>query len=160
MSIEVLLLIVGILIVLALGAYAWRLTRQVQVMEAKQLEEEQLAAQNLRNKQMETIEDIRFLCRSVMAEQCEITEGVMRLHFAVNSLDTSYWFRDELKSLRSHHDSTSAMPILDAYKKLPAKQRFELDKTRWKLEEDNKAAIMKELDWLLNSSFQEIFRIH
>lgn len=152
------LISVGLLIITALSLYALRLTRQVREHEQKLEEEAASAASKMRTRQLESIQDIHFLCRSVLSDQCDITEGILRLHYALNSLHPELWFTEQLNSVRNHHQATSDMPILDAYKKLNPKQQFEIDKTRWQLEEQNKNSIHKELAWLSHYEFPEITR--
>ena len=154
------LLIIGLLIIAGLAVHAWKLTRQVkqaeQQAQQQQQDEEAAAAHNLRQKQLELVTDIRFVARSVIAQQCEITEGVLRIHYLISGLDPDAWQLPELKTLRTHHDQTREMPILDAYKQLPKKEQFKLDKQRWTLEQQHKEAIEKELNWLVNYSFPQV----
>ncbi len=147
------LIILGLLIIALLAGYAWHLTRQVKVVEQRQQEEEAQAAMQLRNRQLELLQDIRFIARSVLDEQCEITEGVLRIQYLMSALDPAVWERDELCAVRSHYQSTSSMPILDAYKQLSRKEQFKLDQQRWALENENKTAIERELRWLVSYSF-------
>ncbi|UXD87762.1 DUF2489 domain-containing protein [Thalassolituus hydrocarboniclasticus] len=150
------LIILGLLIIALLAGYAWHLTRQVKAVEQRQQEEEAQAAMQLRNRQLELLQDIRFIARSVLDEQCEITEGVLRIQYLMSALDPAVWEQDELCTLRSHYQSTSSMPILDAYKQLPRKEQFKLDQQRWALENENKTAIERELRWLVSYSFPAV----
>ena len=94
------------------------------------------AEQKLRERQLDLLEDIRFIARSVLAEQCEITEGVMRIHYLLTGLDSATWQRDELATLREHQRATCGMPIMDAYKALSKRtisgrqRRFFASKTK------------------------------
>jgi maltodextrin utilization protein YvdJ len=150
------LIVLAVIIIAALSTYAVYLTRKVKAVEQRQAEEEAEAALNLRNKQLELVSDIRFIARSVLEAQCEITEGVLRLHYLIQALDPDTWHQDELATVRQHYGATSAMPILDAYKQLSKKEQFQLDKQRLTLEDQHKNAIERELKWLVTHSFPTV----
>ena len=80
------LMILGLLIIALLAGYAWHLTRKVNAVKQRQQEEEAQAALQLRNRQLELLQDIRFIARSVLDEQCEITEGVLRIQYLLSAL--------------------------------------------------------------------------
>ena len=153
-------LIIGLIIIASLAGYAWHLTRQVkraqQQTEQQQQQEAAQAAHNLRQKQLELVTDIRFIARSVLAQQCEITEGVLRIQYLMNGLDPDAWQLSELHHVRAHYDATRHMPILDAYKKLSKKEQFKIDQQRWTLEKQHQEAIEKELTWLVSYSFPQV----
>ncbi len=150
------LMILGLLIIALLAGYAWHLTRKVNAVKQRHQEEEAQAALQLRNRQLELLQDIRFIARSVLDEQCEITEGVLRIQYLLSALDPAVWEQDELRAVRSHYQSTASMPILDAYKQLPRKEQFKLDQQRWALEKENQPVIERELRWLVSYSFPAV----
>ncbi len=154
------LILIAVAIVAGLAGYAWTLTRRVKDMQQRQQQEEVAAAEALRNKQLELMNDVQFVARAVIAEQCEITEGVLRIHYLVQALDPAIWGMDELATMRSHHQQTSDMPILDDYKKLDKREQFRLDKQRWQLEQQHKAAIVRELEWLVAYRFPNVTLLH
>ncbi|ASP39380.1 hypothetical protein CHH28_12170 [Bacterioplanes sanyensis] len=151
---------IAVVIVLALSGYAWTLTRRVKAAQQRQQQEEIAAAEALRSKQHELVNDVHFVARSVLAEQCEITEGVLRIHYLIQALDPATWAVDELATVRRHHQATAEMPILDAYQKLSKREQFKLDKQRWQLESDHKDAIEKELTWLVGHRFPNVTLLH
>lgn len=79
----------AVAIILALSAYALHLVLALKTVKAEQQAAQALAEQKLRDQQLTLIEDIRFVSRAMLANQCDITEGVLRLHFLINSLDRS-----------------------------------------------------------------------
>lgn len=159
-SLYAVLILAGLLIIASLGWYAWSLTRKVKAVEQKQQEEEALAAANLRAHQKELISDIHFVARSVTSDQCEITEGILRIHYLVNALDPEAWLHQELAICRQHYDAVCDMPILEAYQKLSKKEKFRLDSQRWKLEDEHKDRIQRELRWLSQHSFPNVTLLH
>lgn len=148
-----LLIIAALVIIAALSAYAWHLTRKVKNLKQAQQQEQAQAELQLRNRQLELLQDIRFIARAVLDEQCEITEGVLRIQYLMSALDPAAWQLDELATLRQHHEATATMPILDAYKALPKKEQFRIDQQRWSLEEQHKPAVQRELQWLISYRF-------
>lgn len=150
----------ALIVIALLAGYAWQLVQKVKKneleAEQQQQQEAEKAAYNLRKKQQELVNDIRFVARSVVEQQCEITEGVLRIHYLISGLDPDVWQMNELQNVRAHYDATKAMPILEAYKKLSRKQQFKLDSQRWSLEEKNKLTIEQELKWLVAYSFPQV----
>lgn len=155
-----LLFSIGIAIIFGLAFYAWSLSQQVKQQEQRQQQDMVKADNQLRQKQRELQQDISFVARAVLAEQCDITEGVMRIQYLLSGLDPEVWNRDELTTLRRHYDETKHMPILDDYKKLDKKQQFQLDRQRWTLESEHKTAIEQELHWLVEYHYPNVTLLH
>lgn len=155
-----LLLACASIIILALAYYAWQLHCQLKKLENEQFRARSAAEQSLRQRQLGLVEDIRFIARAILAEQCELTEGVMRIHYLINGLDGATWQRDELQAMRALQRATAGMPILDAYKALSKKQQFQLDTERYRLEQEHQQAIHQELNWLIDFSFPSVTLLH
>ncbi|GEM_PF-310322 len=153
---QISLLSIALLIITVLGVYALYLLRQVRAQEERQQQEEAEAELQLRRHQQELVKDIRFIARSVLQQQCDISEGVLRLEYLLRGLDPDVWERHELGALREHHEEIRNMPILEAYRALTPKQQFEFDKQRFRLEEANKSAIERELQWLIEYRFPQV----
>lgn len=151
-----LLLTSALLIILALAWYAWHLTRQVKAVHRQQQQEEAQAELKLRQRQLDLLQDIRFIARAVLDEQCEITEGVLRIQYLMSALDPDAWQLNELSMLRQHYAATAGMPILDAYKALSKQEQFRLDQERWSLEERHKDGVKQELQWLVSYRFPAV----
>lgn len=156
----IVLLVIAVLIVAALGAYALHLTRKVKEQETRQRAEEAEAEQQLRQHQLGLIQDVHFVCKAVITDQCEITEGVLRLEYLVRGLDPDVWNAAELNTLRHFYSLAREMPILDAYKNLSRQEQFRLDKHRWDLEETHKDDILRELQWLVEYRFPAVSLVH
>lgn len=155
-----LLLVAALTIIVGLASYAFYLS--VQVKKAKQEVEKNTAEaeQKIRDHQHQMINDIRFVARSVTSEQCDITEGVLRLHYLVKALDNELWEHYQLTGIRSFYAEVADMPILEAYQALSKQQQFELDNVRYQLEQQHKAAIFNEMRWLTQFNFPSITLIH
>jgi len=151
-----LLLVAAVIIILALAGYAWYLLRKVRKVEAQQKAEQAQAEMNLRKRQQNLLQDIRLIAKAVTEDQCEITEGVMRLQYLITALDPEVWEAGELTLVREHHAATSDMPILEQYKALTPKQQFSIDSRRYALEEKNNAGVKRELKWLIKHQFGNV----
>lgn len=146
----------ALLIILVLGGYAYRLLQKVKQVNLAKKKEQAEAELQLRRYQEELVSDIRFVSRSMIQQQCDITEGVLRIQYMITGLDPHVWQLTEITTIRTHYDATKNMPILDAYKALSPKERFKLDKQRLQLENDNKMIIEKELRWLVDYAFPQV----
>ena len=100
------------------------------------------------------IKDIRFIANSMSQQQCEITEGCMRLEYLINKVDDSPKMRIEFQYIYKHYDATAAMPIRDAYLALTKKEQYKLDKDRAKLEAQHKADVLSDTKKLAEHSFE------
>lgn len=104
-------------------------------------------------KQQEIAQDIRFIANAMLQEQCEITEGCLRIIPLMNRFHQELPFKADFSQLLQHQQACSEMPINEAYKALSRKEQFKLDKKRYELEAKNKDSILKEAKLLLNFRF-------
>ena len=159
-STALILVILGSAIILVLAAYTIYLYSKIRTLKKEQEDAEVAAAVKIKDFQNELIQDIRFIARAVLEEQCEITEGVMRIHYLVAKLDPDAWNNDSLTVTRKHYSATAKMPILDAYKALNKQEQFKLDNERYRLENENKQAIHNEFKWLISYDFPAVTLLH
>lgn len=133
----------------------------IKLKQAKKAQEKAIAEGEAawRKKQEEIASDIRFIANAMVQEQCEITEGCMRLTVLMDRLDDKLRFQPEFSAIREHFEATAHMPTHDAYKALKPKQRFELDKQRFELEEKNKTSVLKDAKILVTQKFQ-VLELH
>lgn len=161
---KLLLLVIACVIILTLAGYAIYLKQQVkkQQQEAQEKDEAErkLAQQNLDKRNQDIISDIRFIAQSVLTDQCEITEGVLRIHHLADALDSDIMQQVQFSTLHSHFNACKSMAIKDAYKALAKKQRFQQDQQRFRLEQDNKTAILKEAQLIIEYSFANLKNLH
>lgn len=150
----------GSVIILVLAGYAWHLFSKLRVLEKEQVQANIAAEEKIKSFQQELINDVRFIARAVLAEQCEITEGVIRIHFLIAKLDPDTWQNEGLKVTRQHYATTLTMPILDAYKALSKQEQFKLDNERFLLEQEHKTDIHNEFKWLISYDFPAVTLVH
>jgi len=148
------LIILAVLIILALAGtaiyYVTKLKR-VQKQQEEQVKKNKAAWEAHRN---ELASDIKFIAHSMIQEQCEITEGCMRIAVLMDRLDDELQHKPEFKTIREHFSLTISMPTHQAYKDLSRKEQFKLDKQRYALEEKNKDQVLEEAKTLLHYNFE------
>src|SRR5690554_3101152 len=154
------LVVLGTAIILALAGYAWYLFSKVRTLRKEQAAATHASEEKIKEFQQELIQDLRFIARAVLAEQCEITEGVIRIHFLISKLDPDAWLHESLSTTRQFYAATLDMPILDAYKALSKQEQFTLDNERFRLEKEHKDAIYKEFKWLVAFDFPAVKLVH
>jgi hypothetical protein len=142
---------VAIIVILAIlaGYYLFKV-RQVTLQEKAQTKENHQAWLLHRNN---LIKDIHFIANSMTQEQCEITEGCMRLEYLIDKVDDSEQIRATFNYIYEHYNATAHMPIKDAYQSLSKKEQFKLDKERSRLEAQNKVNVLKDTSRLSQHPF-------
>ncbi len=158
------LLILACIIIFLLAAYALYLHAQIKAKHKAALEKDEaerlLAQQNLDKRNNNIIADIRFIAQSLISEQCEITEGVLRIHHLADALDTDIMLQPQFTSLHSHFEACKLMAIKEAYKALPKKMRFQQDQQRMRLEHKNTESVLKEAALIIQYSFANLKQLH
>lgn len=153
------LLAVALIIIAALSGiaayYIWQVKKQNTRLKAEQ--EEQKKA--WRQKKEELAKDIRFIAHSMVQEQCEITEGCMRIKVLMDHLDGDLQSKPEFQTIQRVFSLTSDMPTHQAYKDLSRKEQFKLDNKRYKIEDDNRELVMAEAKTLVSYKF-DILNLH
>lgn len=149
----VLAIVIVILLALWAARLQWQLRQRAQ-QQAEQIEQEARQAQEKTDKRYQELSsDIQFIARSMLQKQCEITEGVMRIHVLADALDTDTMLQPAFSTLHGHFLQVKQFPIMQAYKDLSRKEQFKIDRLRDKLEQENEAAILQELETLLSQRF-------
>lgn len=158
------LLVIACLVVAALAAYAIYLHLQIknkqQEVLAKETAERELAQQNLDKRNNGIIGDIRFIAQALITEQCEITEGVLRIHHLADALDSDIMLQTEFSTIHNHFNQTRGMAIKEEYKNLTKKERFQQDQQRFRLEETNKDNVIEEAKRVIKYSFDNLKKLH
>lgn len=163
-SIKFGLAIIASLIIISLALYAFYLHTQIKSRQkAAQLKDEEerlLAQENLDKRNNNIITDIRFIAQSLVSEQCEITEGVLRIHHLADALDSDIMLQQKFSTLHQHFNTCKSMAIKEAYKALNKKLRFQQDQQRFRLEQDNKDQVLAEAQLLIQYSFDNLKNLH
>lgn len=161
---KLILLIAACIIVIALALYALKLTNQIKKNDAekqkKDDEERLLAQKNLDKRNNNIISDIKFIAQSLLSEQCETTEAVLRIHHLADAIDADIMKQQQFEAIHRHFDACKNMAIKEAYKELSKKQRFQQDQQRFRLEEENHDQILSEAKLLIHYAFDNLKNLH
>lgn len=161
---QLILFILALVIIVALAGYALFLHREVKKKQLEVLEadnaERKLAQENLDKRNNSIISDIRFISQALITDQCEVTEGVLRIHHLADAIDSDLMLQPEFSTLHEHFNQCKDMAIKDAYKQLSKKQRFQQDNQRFRLEEQNKDGVIIEAKLLIKHSFNSLKKLH
>lgn len=163
-STKIILLICAVIIVLGLALYALKLTHKIKTIDAekklKDEEERLLAQKNLDKRNNSIISDIRFIAQSLISEQCELTEAVLRIHHLSDALDTDIMLQQQFETIHRHFLACKDMAIKEAYKALSKKQRFQQDQQRFRHEEENHNQVLVEAKLIIQYAFDNLKNLH
>ncbi|MDG6472797.1 DUF2489 domain-containing protein [Glaesserella parasuis] len=134
------LIILAILIVLSMTGYAISLWLKLK-KQKKQLKEAQL------NRYRSIIESIDVIGRAMLSEQCDFSEGVLRLKPLLDVLGKKLSLYPAMWTL---YQVVETMPILEARKELKRNERMRLDLERESKEAELSEQIKQELHQLLS----------
>lgn len=138
------LIILALLIVLAMAGYAFSL------MLTLHRQKRQLAAAQT-SRYLAIIESIEVIARAMLAEQCDLSEGVLRLKPLLDVLGKKL---SRFSAMWALYKVVESMPILDARKQLKRNERMKLDLTRETKEAELAEGIKQELRQLLTEISQ------
>lgn len=139
------LLILAILIILSMAGYAFYLWRQVQKQNA-------LIKKKQSDRLLRLIESVELIARAMKQEQCDLSEGVIRLHYLLGVLGQPKLA--DFPSMQALFDVVQDMPILDERKNLAKNERMKQDFARLRAEADLREKIHQEIDQLLEQLAQ------
>ncbi|MFT6190328.1 MAG: cell division protein FtsL [Oleispira sp.] len=163
-SSKIVLFSLACIIICALAVYAISLQMKLKAAAKESLEKDEverlLAQKNLDKRNNTIIADIRFIAQSLITEQCELTEAVLRIHHLADALDTDIMLQEQFSTIHQHFLSCKDMAIKDAYKALSKKQRFQQDQQRFRLEEANNDAVLAEAQLIIKYSFDNLKNLH
>ncbi|RDE18088.1 DUF2489 domain-containing protein [Motiliproteus coralliicola] len=142
-------LVVGLLLLIR-----WQLKTQRKAQEAheKLVQEAKAKAQEQRDY---LIESVKVISLAIIDEQCELAEGCIRLKKLLDHLAPQLHRHEDFSIINEMFNATSHMPILDEWKKLKLKQRFELTQEREALEQQHHDAILEAARKLADYRFQQ-----
>lgn len=151
---QLLLIATGLVLI---GALAWyivsmlRKERQQKASKAAELAEIQTKAQEQRDY---LVESVRVISLAMQDEQCELAEGCIRLKVLLDHLAPFLHEHEDFSVINEMYESTKHMPILDEWKKLKLRQRFQLTQEREALEEKHRDSIIAAARKLSGYNFQ------
>lgn len=148
------LMVCAVVVLVALSGTALYYTAKVKEQEKNNKAVQEKQQQAWRAKREELANDVRFIANAVVQEQCEITEGCLRMKVLMDKLDEELQHKPEFQGIQMFYKLTQDMPTHQAYKDLKRKEQFKLDQARYKLEDEHRALIMKEAKTLAHYQFE------
>ncbi|MEH6473723.1 MAG: DUF2489 domain-containing protein [Halopseudomonas sp.] len=136
------LIVVGLVLIAGLvWLINWQLKTQRQARQAQQqvLDEARAKAQEQRDY---LVESVRVIASAVGDGQCELTEGCIRLKKLLDHLAPYLHEHETFSIVNQMYEATKHMPILDEWKKLKIKQRFDYTREREELEQQHREPIL------------------
>lgn len=134
-SLVTIVVVLAISIVVILAIIAYRLHTKVRVMEEKKrIEREALEKQQQEHREY-LINSIRILSQGVIDGQVTLTEAAIRISVLLDNLNVSDAIKSDYSVFYQLAEATSHIPILDGWKKLSSKERFNFDRERLAAEE-------------------------
>ncbi|NYS60885.1 DUF2489 domain-containing protein [Vreelandella salicampi] len=131
----VILVVVGIIIIAGLAAYAYTLRSEVKRREAFRTEEEQRAQQN-------SLENLDYIVGALLQEQVNITEASWRCKVLLEIIDPSLAEREEFKAFAVLYDRTRHLKTHSERNQLTPRERMREDKERMTVEDEMRGDVM------------------
>lgn len=140
------LISVGVLIIMALAFYAGQLLWQVQEQKRQTNEQKQKRVDYL-------TDSISYIAKAMKAEQCEYSEGVLRIwvlleHFQRETLGQKD-YTELYPGFAALYEIIKDMPTHEARKKVEKKELAKMDMRRWRAEKELEDKIAQDLDKLM-----------
>ena len=134
MSLEITLLVIGLIIVSILAAIAgvllYKVHQKNQVQRAL-LAEKELA---IKEQRANINRSIQILAQASQSEDLTLTEACIRISVLLDSLGVDDGVREEFSAFYQLRSLTEHIPILDGWKKLSRKEQMQFDLQRMKHE--------------------------
>lgn len=143
---------VGVVIILALAAYAihlWvRLATRPASSPALTSTSSCHSARSERDQAL--INSIQIIATAMRTGDCNLSEGCIRLRYLLDHLDPEQRLRPRLEAVYAHYEAIAHMPVREARKALKLSERNRLDREREALEAQNREAILAAIVILLD----------
>lgn len=141
MIIRIFLLVLATLVILSLAGYAFHLLRQVK-------KQNDFVRNTHKARKLGIIESIEIISKAMQTEQCNLSEGVIRLKYLLEALGHKKLY--DYPAMWALFGVVGEMPILHGRKNLKRNERMKLDLEREAAEVQYETNIRKELSQLLN----------
>ncbi|QIR15974.1 DUF2489 domain-containing protein [Shewanella aestuarii] len=138
------IIVIGILIIIGLSAYATKLLLQVKRQTEKKLQAQAERDAKADEKRQQILTDIRYIATAMLEDRCELSEGVVRIGKLFDILSMTEQVTPLFPQLFTHYDVIKTHPIMEARQALPKQQRMKLDFARMRSEADLGEAILEE----------------
>ncbi|ABV85426.1 DUF2489 domain-containing protein [Shewanella pealeana] len=137
-------IVIGVLIIATLSAYATYLLIQIRKQKQLKIKREQQQADAAKAKANELLDNIRYIATAMLEERCELSEGVMRIAKLSQLVGISERIASQYPAIFKHFDVIKAHPIKEQRKALEKQQRMKLDFARMRSESELELKILEE----------------
>ena len=96
---------------------------------------------------------IQVIAQGLLDDQLTLTEGSIRISVLLDSLDVDDQVRQEYSAFYQLAGATDHIPVLEAWKRLPTKQKLVFDRQRTQLEGDYKEFVLDAAKRILQRRF-------
>lgn len=151
MNSTILLLLAAAVIVAVLAFYAGKLLWQLQQQTKQRQQDELQYQQKLADKRRYLTNSIILICRAMLEQQCELSEGALRVWVLLDHLQPDRQPDPVLSypGLHQMYQVVKDMPTHEARKQQTKQQLFQQDKIRLNAEQELKQAILADSKALL-----------
>lgn len=150
------LIAIALVIIAALGGYAFVLLRRLRQQTQQQELAQQQQLQALHQHDQKVLDSVVIIVRAMKEEQCDLSEGCWRLSVLLDSLKTSQDLNVQFPAIFELYEAIKHMPIREARKQLTKQQRMKLDLERTKTEARLQADVFNNLQLLHNYAIERI----
>lgn len=148
--------LLGLLIVVALAVYAFRLWRRLQAMEARQQATEAAAASRIEEQRQRAEKGLRILATALLQDELTLTEASMRIAYLLTQIDEQATEKRQYSAFFQLAQATAHIPILDQWKALSSRQQRAYTLEREKHEENFKPFVLEATRVLLAEALPRV----
>ncbi len=147
------LIIVGAILIAALGGVAIYYLLQVKKMEAvkEKQNQELIDFKNSHNNYLNN--SVQVLAQGMIDEQLSLTEGSIRISVLLDNLKISDDDRNQYSAVFQLAEATAHIPILDAWKQLSKNEKKRFEKERANIETTYKEFVINVAQQLKGKTF-------
>lgn len=140
------LIVLAVFILLSLAGYAISLILKLRKQSALEHKLRQEAEKAQKERFQRIVDSIDIIARAMLAEQCDLSEGVLRLKTLMDVIALKL---EEYPAMWALYEVIEDMPILDERKTLKRNERMKLDLEREAKEAELESQIKQECQQLL-----------
>ncbi|WP_298774937.1 DUF2489 domain-containing protein [uncultured Shewanella sp.] len=137
-------IILGLLIITALSAYAIYLLLKVKQQKQQAIQAKKEQEKTVKERLDKLLDNIRYIAQAMLEDRCEVSEGVIRIAKLFDILGLTDQVIADYPSLFEHYKVIKEHPIKEQRKSLHKQQRMQLDYLRMRSESKLTVAILDE----------------
>ncbi|QLB41326.1 MULTISPECIES: DUF2489 domain-containing protein [Mannheimia] len=145
---KIFLIVLAALILISMAGYAIHLMMKVKRQKRREQALIEKAKQSQKERYLRILESIDIISRAMISEQCDLSEGVLRLKPLLDVLGKKLSYYNAMWSL---YQVVENMPILEERKNLKRNERMKLDLEREVKEAELETEIKIESEQLLKN---------